>query len=298
MFTQIAADVLGVAPENIRVLQGDTSVAPYGLGTFASRTAVIQGSALFRACSAIKEKLLKVAAHQLEVDADDLEASEGSIRIKGTDRSLTIAEIAASIHLIRNALPAGMEVSALTESFSYDSPSEVPNEQGYGNFAANYTCSSSVVLIEVDPETGKVTILDWAAAEDVGREINPALLKGQVQGGIAQGIGYALGEDLIFDEAGTMLNPSMVDYQVPTAPVVPLFTDKLISIESLDPTHPLKYKGIGESGMTPAAGAIACAIFDAIGAPVTTLPLTPEKILNALQGIKASSDISPNASKA
>jgi carbon-monoxide dehydrogenase large subunit len=131
------------------------------------------------------------------------------------------ATVAAMVHEDRKSLPPGMEAGALVATASYDTPSEVPDANGYGNFAANYTCSATIAVVEVDPATGKIRVLDWSSAEDAGRTLHPDLLKGQIQGGIAQGIGYALGEDLLFDSSGTMLNPSMVDYQVPTAPEVP-----------------------------------------------------------------------------
>jgi aerobic carbon-monoxide dehydrogenase large subunit len=281
VFTQIAADVLGVKPDQVRVLLADTATSPYGLGTYASRTGVIHGSALHRACLELRSRLLAVAAHLLEADERDLDISDGLITIRGTARSVQLAEVAATIHMNRSALPAGSETSPLAVVASYDAPCEVPDERGYGNFAANYTCSCTAAFVEVDPATGVITVLDWASAEDVGRILHPAMLEGQVQGGIAQGIGYALGEDQIFDEAGTMINASMVDYQVPTAPMIP-HLDKIIAIESHDPTHPLGNKGIGESGITPCAAAIACAVYDAVGVPVTALPLSPEKVVAAI----------------
>ena len=133
----------------------------------------------------------------------------------------------------------------------------------------------------MDPETGKITVTDWSSVEDVGRVLHPDMLDGQVQGGIAQGIGYALGEDLLIDDNGVVLNASMADYQVPTAPQVPVL-DKLFSIESRDPTYPLEIKGIGESGVSSPAAAIASAVYDAIGVPITSLPLSPEKVLEAI----------------
>jgi aerobic carbon-monoxide dehydrogenase large subunit len=283
LFTQIAADVLGVDPTKVRVLLADTATTPYGLGTYASRTSVIQGSALHRACIELRTRLLRVAGHMLEVDPRDLEVSNGEVTVRGTATSLPLAAVAAGIHLVRSSLPAGDETSALSVTASYDAPCEVPDERGYGNFAANYTCSSTAAFVEVDPVSGKVTILDWASTEDVGRVMHPAMLEGQVQGGAAQGIGYALGEDQMFDEAGTMVNASMVDYQVPTATMIPIL-DKIMAIESLDPTHPLGNKGIGESGITPCAAAVACAVFDAIGVAVTSLPLSPEKVAAAMAG--------------
>ena len=283
IFTQIVSDRLGVDPGTVTVLQSDTESSPFGLGTFASRTAVVHGSALTRACDTLAEKLMQVAGSNLEADPEDLEIADGQVRIQGTNRGIPVTTVAALAHYVRAVLPSGMECTALVASASFDTPSDVPDENGNGNFAANYTTSSTMVVVEVDPSTGKVTILDWASAEDVGRAINPDLLKGQLQGGIAQGIGFALGEDLIFDESGTVLNPSMADYQVPTAPQVPLIEDKIMAIESLDPTYPLQHKGIGESGITPAAAAIANAVFDAIGVPITTLPITPEKVLAAIE---------------
>jgi carbon-monoxide dehydrogenase large subunit len=280
LFTQITCDVLGIRPGDVRVVLGDTGSSPYGLGTYASRTSVIQGTALQNACIQIRETLATVAAHRLEVSPVDLEIADGRISVRGTSVGMNLAEAAALVHFSRASLPDGMDTSALTTTKSYDAPCEVPDENGYGNFAANYTCSTTVAFVEVEPTSGKVSILDWSSAEDVGRVLHPDLLEGQIQGGIAQGIGYALGEDLIYDDAGTVMNASIADYQVPTAMGVPQFDrHKLVAIESFDPTHPMGQKGIGESGMTPAAAAIACAVLDAVGVAVTTLPLTPEKIL-------------------
>jgi aerobic carbon-monoxide dehydrogenase large subunit len=282
MFTQITADILGVDPTGVQVVRGDTDRSPFGVGTFGSRTSVVQASALHRACTELRARLLEVAAHELEADPADLVIRQGRIVIKGTSRGVDLADVTFRIHEDRKALPAGMEPSALVATASYDTPCEVPDANGYGNFAANYTCSATIAFVEVDPATGKITILDWSTAEDAGRTLHPDMLVGQVQGGIAQSIGYALGEELLFDASGTMLNPSMVDYQVPTAPEIPLIEAKLHTIESGDPAHPLGNKGIGESGVTPAAAAIANAVYDAIGVPVTSLPLTPEKVLDAL----------------
>lgn len=282
LFTQITADLLGVEPDRVSVVRGDTARSPFGLGTFGSRTSVVQASALHRACAELRERLLEVAAHSLEADPEDLAIEPGRIVIRGTRRGIELAQVAAMVHEDRKSLPPGMEAGALVATASYDTPSEVPDRNGYGNFAANYTCSATIAFVEVDPATGKISVLDWSSAEDAGRTLHPDLLKGQIQGGIAQGIGYALGEDLLFDPSGTMLNPSMVDYQVPTAPEIPLIEDKLHTLASDDPTHPLRNKGIGESGVTPAAAAIANAVHDAIGVAITSLPLTPEKVLAAI----------------
>jgi carbon-monoxide dehydrogenase large subunit len=231
----------------------------------------------------IRRRMAEAAAHQLEAAAGDLEFVEGRIRVRGTDRGVSFDAIAGTHHYDRASLPPGSEPGALVATMSYDTPSDVPGPDGRGNFAANYTCSATIAIVDVDPDTGKVSVVDWASAEDVGRALNPDLVTTQIQGGIAQGIGFALGETLLFDEAGTVMNASMVDYQVPTAPMIPLVEGKLFHVESHDPAHPMGHKGIGESGITPPAAAIACAVYDAIGVPITSLPITPEKVLAALQ---------------
>jgi carbon-monoxide dehydrogenase large subunit len=287
LFTQIACDQLGVRPERVRVVLADTEATPWGLGTFGSRTAVVQGSAAWRACAEIRRRMDELAAHALEAASGDLEFHDGQIRVRGTDRGLTFDDIAGRHHYDRASLPPGQEPGALVATASYDTPSDVPGPDGRGNFAANYTCSSTIAVVDVDPDTGRVTVVDWASAEDVGRALNPELITTQIQGGIAQGIGYALGETLLFDEAGTVMNGSMVDYQVPTAPMIPMIEERLFHVESHDPAHPMQHKGIGESGITPPAAAIACAVYDAIGVPITSLPITPEKVLAAIRSRSA-----------
>lgn len=282
LFTQIAGDLLGVRADQVRVVMADTDATPWGLGTYGSRTAVIQGSAAWRALTQLRDRLMTVAAHLLEAEVTDLVLDDGFIHVAGTDRGVTVGDVAATIHYDRASLPPGMEPSALVSAATWDEPNEVPDQHGRGNFSGNYSCSTTIAVVDIDPDTGKVTVADWACAEDVGRALNPAIVTTQMQGGIAQGIGFALGEELIFDEAGTLMNGSMADYQVPTATTIPLMEEKLIHVESHDPTHPLGHKGIGESGITPPAAAIACAVFDAIGVPITSLPITPEKVRRAI----------------
>jgi aerobic carbon-monoxide dehydrogenase large subunit len=283
LFTQIVGEHLGVPADRVRVVLADTDATPWGLGTFGSRTAVIAGSAAVRASREIQARMSAVAAQMLEAAATDLEFADGLVRVVGTDRGVPFEEVAGVIHYDRAALPAGLEPSALVATASYDSPSEVPDADGRGSFAANYTCSSTIAVVDVDPETGKVTIVDWTSAEDVGRALNPDIVTTQIQGGIAQGIGFALGEELVLDERGGVINGSMTEYQVPTCPGIPLIEEKLFHVESADPAHPLGQKGIGECGITPPAAAIACAVYDAIGVPITSLPITPEKVQRAIR---------------
>lgn len=282
VFKQMAHDVLGVPLSRIRLVAGDTAATPFGLGTYGSRSTFVHGRALHDAALTLRERLFEVAAHRLEVDDADLEVRENAIGVRGTATTLELPALTAMIHGDRKALPPGTDPSALVASATFDTPTDVPDASGFGHFSTVYSCSATAAHVRVDPHTGVVTVLDWASAEDVGRVLHPKLLEGQIHGGIVQGIGYALGEELLFDESGTLLNGSMVDYQVPTAPSVPRL-DKTFPIETHDPAHPLGHKGVGESGVTPPAAAIACAVYDAIGRPVTRLPLTPERVLAALE---------------
>ena len=288
VFKQMAHDVLGVPLERMRLISGDTASAPWGLGTYGSRSTFVQGRALLDAAAQMRDRLLEVAAYQLEADVADLEVRLDAVGVRGTGRQVNIASLAAAVHGDRSSLPTGTLPSALVVTATYDTPTEVPDANGFGHFSTVYTCSATGAHVRVDPATGVVTVLGWASAEDVGRVLHPKLLEGQIHGGTAQGIGYALGEELMFDESGVLLNGSMVDYQVPTAPTLPSF-ENTVAIETHDPAHPLGHKGIGESGVTPAAAAIACAVLDAIGHPVTELPLTPERVLAALRAAEAAS---------
>jgi CO/xanthine dehydrogenase Mo-binding subunit len=282
VFKQMAHDLLGIEMVNMRFVSGDTAVTPYGLGTYGSRSTFIHGMALHKASGQLLDRLITVAAHHLEVRPEDLVRDGDRIVVPGTGLGLSIAELAESIHGDRKALPEGMDPTALIASATVDPASVVPDADGYGHFSAVYTCSATAAKVHVSRETGKITVLDWASAEDVGRVLHPKLLEGQIHGGTAQGIGFALGEELLFDDSGTLLNGSMVDYQVPTAPMIPPL-HKSIAIESHDPGHPLGHKGIGESGITPAAAAIACAVLDAVGVAVTTLPLSPQRVAAAIE---------------
>lgn len=283
VFKQIAHDVLGVPVARMRFVSGDTATAPFGLGTYGSRSTFIHGMALHRAADELRGRLFEVAAHHLEADLADLELREDRIGVRGTASEVGLSTLAQMIHDDRAALPAGITPGALVATASFDTPTTVPDQNGFGNFSTVYTCSATAAYVRVDRDTGKIEVIDWASAEDVGRVLHPRLMAGQIHGGTAQGIGYALGETLLFDESGTLVNGSMADYQVPTAPGLPAM-DKVVAIETHDKAHPLGHKGIGESGVTPAAAAIACAVLDAIGQPVTTLPLTPERVLAALEG--------------
>lgn len=287
MLSQVCANELGVSIDKIHVLSHDSDLTPLGLGTFGSRSAVIGGTAVKLAASEVKAKILKVAAHWLQVAIEDLAVQDNRVYVRETpEKGVAIPEIAGACHFARVALPPGMKAGALVGTATFDTPTSMVDENGKGHISINYNNACHMAVVKVDPETGHVEILDYAVAEDVGRAINPALIKGQILGGIAQGLGWAFYEDMIYDEKGQLLNPSFTNYLVPTMMDVPLI-DKTYEIETLDPEVPDGQKGIGESAMTNTAAAIANAIHDAIGIAITDLPITPEKILKAIRSQNA-----------
>ncbi len=254
---QIVADGLGVCPEQVEVVYGDTDRVPAGRGAFASRLTVMGGSAALGAARAVREQALRLAAARLEVVPEDLELAEGVVAVKGSPtRAITLAELAASADADLNA-----EYTYCAEHMTY--PGGV------------HAC-----VVEVDPETGRVAILDYAIAYDVGRAVNPLLVAGQLQGGLAQGVGGALLETLAYDADGQLLTASFMDYLLPTSMEVP--EAKLAIVETMPtPLNPLGVKGAGEGGCTGAGGCIANAVADALaplGVEVRALPLSPAEV--------------------
>jgi len=267
---QVVADRLTIPLEDVRVTFGDTGATPYGMGTFASRTAVLVGGAAAKAAEQVRERLVRFAAHLLETDPQDLEVAEGAVRVKGSpDRSLAIFDLARWAHHRPEKLPPGME-PLLEAVSSYDA------DPGSGTFAN----ASILALVEVDPDTGGVKVLRYVAAEDCGRMINPTVVEGQVHGGVAQGLGGALLEEIVYDENAQPLTTTFMDYLLPGATDVPP-----IEVSHLETPSPITIdgiKGIGEGGAIAPGPAIAAAIQDAI-APfghvfVNELPLTPERV--------------------
>ncbi len=269
VFSQIVADVLGVEPEHITVLHGDTDVIPAGIGTFASRSLAIGGSAVAMAADEVRSRVIAAAAGLLEAAPDDLVLGGGCVAVRGAPgRAVTLA--AAARAAIPDAPPeAGSGISA---SVRFEA------ERGMVPSGAH------VAVVEVDPETGAVRILRYVAVDDCGRVVNPLLVEGQVHGSIVQGIAQALYECVVFDDAGQPLTTSLLDYAVPTAHQIPAMeTDR---IETLSPVTPLGAKGVGESGTTGAPPAIVSAVIDALrttGVTQVALPATPERVWRALR---------------
>jgi len=274
-FAQIVADRLGVEMDDITVMHGDTAVVPKGIGTFGSRATAVGGVAIYQAAEQVKEKARELASHLLEVDPDDLNFSDGRFSVKGVPKkALTIQQIARQIHAAQN-LPKKLDPRLAAESQFEPS---------------NYTFpfGTHVCVVEVEPETGRVEIKKYVAVDDCGKVINPLLVDGQVQGGIVQGVGQALFEEVIYDENGGLLTGSLMDYAVPRAADLPRLN--LARTETPTPVNPLGIKGIGEAGTIGSTPAVVNAVVDALapfGVTHIDMPLTPQKIWSLCQGTKA-----------
>lgn len=267
-FAQIAADTLGIPPGRIRVVHGDTQAVPLGQGTGGSRTLQVGGSAILLAAERVREKMRRIAAHLLEAAPEDLELSEGAFRVRGTPLALPVAEVARAAHDPRR-LPPGLE-PGLEEKATF-------SLQG-----ASYPFGAHLALVEVDPDTYAVRLLGYWAVDDVGRVVNPLLVEGQVQGGVVQGLGQALLEEVALDPYGQNLTASLLEYALPRAQQAPKVA--ALRTETPSPTNPLGAKGIGEAGAIAAPPAIANAVLDALGLVHLDIPLTPERLFRAVRG--------------
>lgn len=276
---QIAAQELGLAADDVFVASGDTDMAPMDTGAIASRTTFVTGNAVQLAAARAKEVLFDVASEMLGVPSSELEAAGRKIQVKTfPSRSVPIGEVAFQAQVVRGRPPIG--------SASYN-PATVPMdpETGQGKPFAAYVYASQIAEVEVDDETGEVTVLRIAAAHDPGIAVNPALVEGQIEGGIAQGVGMALSEEILFDDEGAQINPNLTNYLIPTTVDMPEIHVDLV--EARDPNGPFGAKGVGEPTLVPTAPAILNAIFDAVGVRITELPATSEKILAALDEHRA-----------
>ncbi len=272
-FSQIAAERLGVPIENVEVLHGDTTVVPLGMDTYGSRSLAVGGVALWHATEKIIVKARKIVAHQLEVAEDDLEYAGGRFTVTGTDKSMTVTDAALAAWTAHN-LPDGTE-PGLEDTAVYDPP----------NFSWPAGCH--IAVVEIDTETGAADLRRYVAVDDVGTVINPAIVDGQVQGGIAQGVAQALYEEAVYDEEGNLATGSMVSYLVPSAVELPNF--ELERTESPSPTNPMGVKGVGETGTIASPAAVMNAVVDALsphGITDIEMPAKPERIWRALAEAK------------
>ncbi|MGI9604575.1 MAG: xanthine dehydrogenase family protein molybdopterin-binding subunit [Acidimicrobiales bacterium] len=284
---QIVADELGVPMDTIKVVQGDTDLCPYGLGNFSSRSLMMGGSAAYKAAGVIRDKLLNVASHMLEASADDLEMAEGIISVRGTPSiSVPVAKVAYELHA--NAFgPNAEEVDPgldVTEYFQIDNVYHQPEKEGRFSMYPTWPFMAAAAVVEVDPDTGFVDIQRFYGVHDCGTVINPLLVDAQVHGAVAQGVGAAVYEELVYDDAGQLLTAGLMDYTIPTAIEMPA-EFVLEHQETPSPATPLGAKGAGESGVCGPMAAVASAVEDALpgtGAQFMELPITPVKVWTAL----------------
>ena len=272
-FAQIVGDRLGVAMENIDIIHGDTDKGPFGMGTYGSRSLVVGGTAIAKACDKIVEKAKKVAAHMLEGKPEDVEFKDGEFILKNSNKKKTIGEIAFACYLpgqfgeIKSPLPAGVE-PGLKETSFYDPV----------NFS--FPAGTHICEVEVDQETGETKVEKYTAVDDFGTIINPMIVEGQVLGGLVQGIGQALYENGLYDESGQLTTASYMDYTMPRADNFPQF--KIDYTTTPATSNPLGAKGCGEAGAIAAPPAVMNAVIDAVGTDIS-MPATAEKVWKALK---------------
>jgi aerobic carbon-monoxide dehydrogenase large subunit len=285
VFAQIVADELGVPISDVEVVTGDTRRFPYAVGTFASRAAVMSGSAIALAARNVREKALRVAADALEADAADLEIVEGVVRVRGNPGAeIALGTVAVLSNPLRYAFD---EASQAATQFAVGDPGKPPvaddDEPGlegrdyYSPPHATFANGMHAVIVETDPDTAEIRILKYAVVHDCGKLINPQIVEGQIHGGVAQGVGGALYERMAYDENGQLQNASFMDFLMPYVTEVPRGID-IDHLETPSPLNPLGVKGVGEAGVIPSAAVFASAIEDAEGIPITSMPISPSEL--------------------
>ena len=270
-FAQIAADALGVPLDWVTVIGGDTAAVPFGVGTFASRSAVTAGNSIADACREVRTKLARAAGALLEAAPDDIEIEDGRVFVKGSPGSgVDLARV------VQASIPTFAKPGVASPDFEASAYHHVPT--------VTYASAVHVAQVEVDPATGAVKLLRYVVAHDCGRVINPIIVDGQVHGGVAQGVGGALFEEMVYDETGQLLTGSLMDYAVPKADDLPLI--ETVHLEFPSPRNPLGVKGLGEGGAISPPAAIANAVEDALapfGVRITETPVTAARIVALLQ---------------
>jgi carbon-monoxide dehydrogenase large subunit len=271
---QVVAEHLGASFDDIRIVHGDSAAVPGATGTYASRSMVLAGGAATLAAQAVREKVLKAASHLLETSAADLVAEDGKVTVAGTDRSITFREVARSVYSEIDQLPPGAR-------------DELAATKTYDPVFGTTTSATHIATVEIDPETYEVRVDRFVVAEDCGRLVNPLIVDGQVHGGVAQGIGAALYEEIVYDEQGQITTASLVDYLVPSACEIPSMD--VLHLESASPTTLGGFRGMGEGGTIGAPAAIANALADALsplGIEINELPVTPERLFRLIEAAR------------
>ena len=274
VFAQIVAEVLGVDVADVRVITGDTREFAWGTGTFASRGAVVAGSACHAAATRVREKILELASHELKTPKDDLVLASGKVQVRGDPtREIALGALALKANPLRGAVRPGTEPGL--EATAYFGPDRGSTASGV-----------HAMIVDVDPETAQVEIKRYVVVHDCGRVINPMIVDGQIHGGVAHGIGNAFYEQLVYDEEGQLLNASFMDYLLPTATDVPHV--ETAHRETPSPLNPIGAKGVGEAGAIPTGALFAQAVEDALGnrngkLEICEIPLSPNRLFELIE---------------
>jgi carbon-monoxide dehydrogenase large subunit len=270
-FAQVAADALGIPLDWITVVGGDTAAVPFGVGTFASRSAVTAGSSIVDACAQVKAKLVTAAAALLEASPADVDIEDGQAFVRGAPGSaVPLAKV------IQASIPTFARPGVASPDFEASAYHHVPT--------VTWASAVHVAQVEVDVGTGRVALLKYVVAHDCGKVINPPIVEGQIHGGVAQGVGGALYEEMVYDEKGQLLTGSLMDYAVPKAMDLPPIDT--VHLEYPSARNPLGVKGLGEGGAISPPAAIANAVEDALlpfGVKVTETPLHPARVLDLIR---------------
>ncbi|MGN9844721.1 aerobic carbon-monoxide dehydrogenase large subunit [Nonomuraea sp. H19] len=294
VFAQIAATELGVPIERVSVVTGDTRRFGYAVGTFASRAAVVSGNAIALACRKVRHKALRIAADALEADPADLEITEGMVHVAGAPTaSIPLSTVAVLANPLRYAFDE--EAAKATQFSGTANPDRPPVAEGeepglegrdyYSPIRSTFAAGMHAAIVETDPDTAEIKVVRYAVVHDCGRLINPMIVEGQIHGGVAQGIGGALYERMVYDPDGQLLNASFMDFLMPYATEIPhIETDHL---ETPSPLNPLGIKGAGEAGVIPVSAVIASAIEDAEGIDIDRMPISPSELFD-LRGARPS----------
>ena len=292
VFAQIVADELGIGVDKVKVTAGDTRRMGYGVGTFASRSAVVGGNAVFKAAREIRRKAADVAARSLEVAPEDLVFEGGEVRVTGApDLSVTLGQLALISNPLRYAFGEDSQEAVLLSQKAY-AQSDRPLPEGmhpglesaefYSPTSGVFAFGAHAAVIEIDLDTCNMKILRYVVMHDCGAVINPMIVEGQILGGVAQGIGGAFYERLAYDNDGQLQNASFMDFLIPYATEIPIV--ELHHTETKSPLNPLGVKGVGEAGTIPGAAVIANAVADALGHPIDAMPISPLDIFEILHG--------------
>ncbi|MGH8822930.1 MAG: aerobic carbon-monoxide dehydrogenase large subunit [Jiangellaceae bacterium] len=285
-FAQVAADVLGVPLDRVTVVTGDTRRFGYAVGTFASRALVMSGNAIAAAARTVREKALRIAGETLEADARDLEIVDGVVRVRGVPTSsIPLSTVAVLSNPLRYAFDA--ESARATQFATAADPDKPPVAEGdapgleatgfYSPPRATFANGMHAAVVETDPETAEIRILRYCVVHDCGTLVNPRIVEGQVHGGVAQGVGGALYERMVYDSDGQLLNASFMDFLMPYVTEVPESIE-IDHLETPSPLNPLGIKGLGEAGIIPSSAVFAAAIEDAEGIPIRSMPISPSEL--------------------